>query len=153
MLKFRTMIQGGDDSQHREFMEQHVREDSEARLNEEGNEVFLLNDERVTRVGGFLRRTSLDELPNLLNVPTGSMSIVGPRPPIPYEVNNCSDLAKQRLAVKPGITGHAQVRGRGTLTFDDMIRYDLDYIAARSLWTDLKVVLETVPAVTRKRGV
>lgn len=153
MVKFRTMIHDSDDSRHRDFMKRHVQGESQARLNKEGAEVFLLKDDRVTRVGEFLRRTSLDELPNLLNVLEGSMSMVGPRPPISYEVAYYDDRAKQRLVVKPGMTGYSQVRGRGTLTFDDMVNYDLEYIADRSLWTDLKIVLETIPAVMRKRGV
>ncbi len=153
MTKFRTMWADNDDSVHREFMERHVRGESEARANDEGNDVFLLDDGRVTRVGKFLRRTSLDELPNLLNVVKGPMSIVGPRPPIPYEVDFYDERAMQRLNVKPGMTGYAQIKGRGSLTFDSMVDYDLEYIAERSLWTDIRVMLATIPAVLFKRGV
>lgn len=153
MTKFRTMTQNNDDSVHRDFMARHVQGESEPRENGEGDALFLLKDDRITSVGKFLRRTSLDELPNLLNVLGGSMSFVGPRPPIPYEVEHYDEIAMQRLRVKPGMTGYAQIRGRGSLTFDDMVRYDLAYIEQRSFWTDLKVVVATMPAVIFRRGV
>lgn len=153
MTKFRTMAVDNDDSAHREFMVRHVQGQSSTRENEEGAEVFLLEDERITRVGKVLRRTSLDELPNLVNVIGGSMSIVGPRPPIPYEVEHYDSRAMTRMQVKPGMTGYAQIRGRGSLTFDEMVSYDLEYIEDRSLWTDLKIVAATIPAVLFKRGV
>ncbi len=153
MIKFRTMFADNDESKHRDYMEKHVRGETQPRENEEGQEVYLLDDERVTRVGGFLRRTSIDELPNLVNVLAGSMSIVGPRPPIPYEVEHYDERALRRLSVKPGMTGYAQIRGRGALTFKDMVDYDLEYIDDRSLMTDFKVIFGTIPAVVRKRGV
>ncbi|MDK1037809.1 MAG: sugar transferase [Actinomycetota bacterium] len=153
MTKFRTMTLDNDDSAHRDFMARHVQGESESRENEEGDAVFLLEDDRITRVGKFLRRTSLDELPNLMNVLAGSMSVVGPRPPIPYEVEHYDDTAMRRLGVKPGMTGYAQIRGRGSLTFDDMVRYDLEYIEERSFWTDMKVLVATIPAVLLRRGV
>jgi len=153
MHKFRTMTSENDDSEHREFMTKHVRGESESRENDEGQGVFLLSDDRITPIGRFLRRASLDELPNLVNVIGGSMSIVGPRPPIPYEVEHYDETALRRLGVKSGMTGFAQTRGRGSLTFDDMVRYDLEYIDKRSFWTDTKIVLGTIPAVLFKRGV
>lgn len=153
MIKFRTMFADNDESKHRDYMEKHVRGETQPRENEEGQEVYLLDDERVTRVGRFLRRTSIDELPNLVNVLAGSMSIVGPRPPIPYEVEHYDERALRRLSVKPGMTGYAQIRGRGALTFKDMVDYDLEYIDDRSLMTDFRVIFGTIPAVVRKRGV
>lgn len=153
MIKFRTMFADNDESKHRDYMEKHVRGETEPRQNEEGQEVYLLDDERVTRVGRFLRRTSIDELPNLINVLAGSMSIVGPRPPIPYEVEHYDERARRRLTVKPGMTGYAQIRGRGSLTFQDMVDHDLEYIDDRSLGTDFKIIIGTIPAVVRKRGV
>ena len=153
MVKFRTMVADNDETAHREYMERHVKGESESRINDEGGEVFLLDDDRVTPFGSRLRRTSLDELPNLVNVLRGPMSLVGPRPPIPYEVEHYDERAMRRLTVKPGMTGYAQISGRGSLTFDTMITCDLRYIDERSLWTDLKILAGTVPAVLGRRGV
>lgn len=153
MLKFRTMLHGNDETIHREYYRRLIQGQAEPRVNEEGEEVFLLDDPRVTRVGRFLRRTSLDELPNLLNVLRGDMSLVGPRPPIPYEVELYDDRALGKLDVKPGMTGLAQVSGRGALTFDQVIDFDLEYVDRRSLSLDLLILLRTVPAVVRRRGV
>lgn len=153
MLKFRTMIHNNDEMIHREYYRRLVQGEAEPRKNEEGEDVFLLDDPRVTRVGRVLRRTSLDELPNLLNVLLGDMSLVGPRPPISYEVEMYDDRALGKLAVKPGMTGLAQVSGRGALTFDQVIAYDLDYVAHRSLGLDFRILLRTIPAVLKRRGV
>ncbi len=157
MSKFRTMVTDNDDSQHREFMMRHVKGESESRGDSSGggsgDSVFLLSDDRITVVGRFLRRTSLDELPNLVNVVGGSMSIVGPRPPIPYEAEHYDAHAARRLTVKPGMTGIAQTRGRGSLTFEAMVQYDLEYIDGRSFWMDVKILWGTIPAVLLKRGV
>ena len=112
----------------------------------------LHRDPRVTRVGRWLRRTSLDELPQLLNVLRGEMSIVGPRPPIPYEVEFYEAWHRKRLDMKPGITGLWQVSGRNRLTFDEMVRLDLFYIENWSLWLDLKIILRTLPAMLRGEG-
>jgi exopolysaccharide biosynthesis polyprenyl glycosylphosphotransferase len=107
----------------------------------------IVRDPRVTAVGSFLRRTSLDELPQLLSVLRGTMSVVGPRPPIPYEVERYTEWHKRRLEVLPGITGLWQVSGRNRLTFDEMVRLDVEYIETWSLEQDLKIVLKTVPAL------
>ena len=96
MVKFRTMVADNDETAHREYMERHVKGESESRINDEGGEVFLLDDDRVTPFGSRLRRTSLDELPNLVNVLRGPMSLVGPRPPIPYEVEHYDERAMRR---------------------------------------------------------
>jgi lipopolysaccharide/colanic/teichoic acid biosynthesis glycosyltransferase len=103
----------------------------------------------VTRVGRALRRTSLDELPQLLNVLRGDMSVVGPRPPIPYEVEAYDLWHRKRLDMKPGMTGLWQVSGRNRLSFDEMVRLDLFYIENWSLWLDLKIMLRTVPVLLR----
>ncbi|NIA24102.1 MAG: sugar transferase [Gammaproteobacteria bacterium] len=153
MVKFRSMVHDNDESVHREYYRRFVEGRAESRRNEEGDEVFLLDDARVTRVGRILRRTSLDELPNLLNVLRGEMSLVGPRPPISYEVEFYDEHALRKLLVKPGMTGLAQVSGRGALTFDEVIGYDLDYIDRRSLRMDVGILLRTIPAVARRRGV
>src|SRR5207302_3220833 len=114
-----------------------------------GNAVYkITRDPRLTRVGRFLRKTSLDELPQLLNVLRGEMSLVGPRPPIPYELEVYDIWHRRRLLeVKPGITGLWQVTGRSRLRFDDMVRLDLRYAQARSVGLDLKILLQTPRAV------
>ena len=102
-----------------------------------------VNDSRITRVGAFLRRTSLDELPNLLNVLRGEMSLIGPRPTLPVQVNQYSERQRRRLAVKPGITGWAQVNGRASLPWAERIELDLYYVEHRSLALDLRILLRT----------
>jgi lipopolysaccharide/colanic/teichoic acid biosynthesis glycosyltransferase len=109
-------------------------------------------DNRITRVGAFLRRSSLDELPQLWNVLRGDMSLVGPRPPVAYEVEAYPPNAFGRFAVKPGLTGLWQVNGRSETTFEEMIRLDLDYAQRRSLWLNLQIMARTVPAVLRGKG-
>jgi lipopolysaccharide/colanic/teichoic acid biosynthesis glycosyltransferase len=114
-----------------------------------GDEMFkLANDPRITRPGRFLRRTSFDDLPQFLNVLRGDMSLVGPRPPLPFEVARYQPWHRRRvLEAKPGITGLWQVRGRSRTTFDDMVRMDLEYARTHSLWTDLKILLATPRAM------
>jgi lipopolysaccharide/colanic/teichoic acid biosynthesis glycosyltransferase len=153
MVKFRSMIRDADDSVHRDYYQQLVDGNAEPRVNEDGDPVFLLDDPRVTRVGRFLRRTSLDELPNLLNVLQGSMSLVGPRPPIPYEVKLYDERSRAKLQVKPGMTGLAQINGRGSLTFAEIIAFDLEYLERVSLRLDLAILLKTLPVVLRRQGV
>jgi lipopolysaccharide/colanic/teichoic acid biosynthesis glycosyltransferase len=106
----------------------------------------MRNDPRVTRVGGFLRRTSMDEMPQILNVLLGNMSIVGPRPPLPRACR-LRDGPASKLQVTPGLAGVWQSRGRRTLPFDEMVKHDLEYIERRSFWFDLKLILLTIPCV------
>ncbi len=121
--------------------------------NEVKGPIFKIrNDPRITRVGRFIRRTSIDELPQLFNVLQGDMSLVGPRPPIPHEVERYEDWHRRRLEVSPGITGLWQVSGRSLLTFDEMVLLDLWYIENWSLGLDLKIILRTIPAVLLERG-
>jgi lipopolysaccharide/colanic/teichoic acid biosynthesis glycosyltransferase len=110
------------------------------------------NDSRITRVGAFLRRTSLDELPNLLNVLRGDMSLIGPRPTLPVQVEQYTDRQRGRLQVKPGITGWAQVNGRTSLPWSERIELDLFYIAHRSLLLDLRILRRTVAIVLGGSG-
>ena len=112
----------------------------------------MRNDPRQTRVGRFIRRTSLDELPQLLNVLNGDMSLVGPRPPIPREVEQYNDWHRRRLDVAPGVTGLWQVSGRSQLTFDEMVMLDLYYAENWSLLLDLKILLRTIPTVLLGTG-
>jgi lipopolysaccharide/colanic/teichoic acid biosynthesis glycosyltransferase len=108
--------------------------------------------DRITRVGRVLRRSSLDELPQLLNVLSGDMSIVGPRPTLAYQVERYDERQRRRLLVRPGLTGLAQVRGRNAITWGERIEYDLDYVARQSLWLDLRLLVATVPALVGGRG-
>ncbi len=113
----------------------------------------LTNDSRITPVGRFLRKTSLDEFPQFFNVLKGDMSLVGPRPPIPYECEKYDVWHKRRiLEVKPGITGLWQVKGRSSTTFDDMVRLDLNYVTHWSLLLDLKILFQTPFAVLKGKG-
>lgn len=149
--KFRTMRHGVSPDAHRAFVLSLIAgEQPEATVGEP--RFKLCGDTRVTRVGRFLRRTSLDELPQLWNVVRGEMSLVGPRPAIAYEVERYPPHWFARFAVKPGITGLWQVSGRSELTMEDMVRLDIDYVGRRSLWLNLWILLRTVPAVLTLRG-
>ena len=149
-LKFRTMLTGADDRQHREFQRRYIEGRPETNLGDAERPVFkLYDDPRVTRTGRVLRRLSLDEMPQLLNVLRGDMSVVGPRPPIPYEVEAYELWHRKRLDMKPGLTGLWQVSGRNRLSFDEMVRLDLFYIENWSLWLDLRIILKTLPVVLR----
>ncbi len=142
MLKFRTMIEGADGLR-----------DRVAAHNEADGVLFKIRrDPRVTRVGRFLRRTSLDELPQLFNVLRGEMSLVGPRPALPEETMRYTDPQRDRLRVKPGVTGLWQVNGRHDLSFEDYVRYDLFYVENWSLTMDLYILAKTVPALLGGRG-
>ena len=148
-FKFRTMVQDADESVHQAFAKTLI----EGRgVPDDAYHQFKANDSRVTRVGRFLRKTSLDELPQLVNVLKGEMSLVGPRPVIPYEVDEYQEWHKERLAALPGITGLWQVSGRCEQSFDYMIRKDVDYIRHQSLWLDFKILLLTIPTVLSSRG-
>jgi exopolysaccharide biosynthesis polyprenyl glycosylphosphotransferase len=149
-LKFRTMLTGADDREHREYQRRYIEGRPDTNLGDSRRPVYKLHqDPRVTRTGRWLRRTSLDELPQLLNVLRGDMSVVGPRPPIPYEVESYALWHRKRLDMKPGMTGLWQVSGRNRLSFDEMVRLDLFYIENWSLWLDLKIMLRTLPVLLR----
>jgi len=148
--KFRTMKTGADDAAHREYLKQYIAGQSETNLGDEEKPVYKLRgDTRITRLGRILRRLSLDELPQLLNVLRGEMSVVGPRPPIPYEVEAYELWHRKRLDMKPGLTGLWQVSGRNRLPFEEMVRLDLFYIENWSLLLDLKIILRTLPVMLR----
>ena len=149
-LKFRTMRTDADDRAHREYQRRYIEGRPDTNLGDSLRPVYKLHDDpRVTRTGRWLRRTSLDELPQLLNVLRGDMSVVGPRPPIPYEVEAYALWHRKRLDMKPGMTGLWQVSGRNRLSFDEMVRLDLFYIENWSLWLDLKIMLRTLPVLLR----
>jgi exopolysaccharide biosynthesis polyprenyl glycosylphosphotransferase len=142
IYKFRTMFCGSE-----KLLDQMIK------IDELEEPVFKLkNDPRVTRIGRFLRRTSLDELPQLLNILKGEMSLVGPRPEEIQFVNRYNWWHRQRLMIKPGLTGPAQVHGRGDLSLKSRVDYELEYINNYSIWKDIKIILETIPAVVRGDG-
>jgi len=144
LYKFRTMQANADAELHREYQRAFIAGRAEANLGNETTPTYkLLADPRITRIGKILRRTSLDEVPQLLNVLSGDMSMVGPRPPIPYEVEAYELWHRKRLDMKPGLTGLWQVSGRNSLPFEEMVRLDLFYIENWSLLLDLKIILRT----------
>jgi lipopolysaccharide/colanic/teichoic acid biosynthesis glycosyltransferase len=154
-LKFRSMYVNNNEQIHREFVTDLIagKADGDAQRSDDQDCYKIKDDHRITRVGGFLRRTSLDELPQLLNVLKGEMSLVGPRPAIPYEVEVYQTWHRQRvLAAKPGITGIWQVAGRSRVKFDEMVRMDLRYAMTWSPWLDLKILMLTPRAVIRGTG-
>jgi exopolysaccharide biosynthesis polyprenyl glycosylphosphotransferase len=144
LYKFRTMKAGADPELHREYQKAFIAGRAEANVGNDSKPTYkLLADPRITKVGKLLRRSSLDEVPQLLNVLLGDMSIVGPRPPIPYEVEAYELWHRKRLDMKPGLTGLWQVSGRNRLPFEEMVRLDLFYIENWSLLLDLKILLRT----------
>jgi len=146
MYKFRTMQHNLDDSCHRTFMKAFVN--GRIADNENGGAIYKpVQASQVTRVGRILRKTSLDELPQLINVLRGEMSLVGPRPNVPWEFEEYRSWHNERLEVMPGITGLAQVRGRSGITFDSIVKYDIEYIEKKSLAMDLKILWWTVVSV------
>ena len=150
MFKFRSMFNGADEGVHRQFAKEYVNGNGHkvAGAGPGSGAVFKpRNDTRVTRVGRWLRRTSLDELPQLLNVLRGEMSLVGPRPAIPYEVEEYTDWHRRRLEVLPGMTGLAQISGRSGLTFEKIVHLDVQYIQRCSLGLDMAILLKTIPVV------
>jgi lipopolysaccharide/colanic/teichoic acid biosynthesis glycosyltransferase len=141
-LKFRSMVVGAD----------AIRDDLR-HLNEVDGPVFkIARDPRITKVGMILRRTSLDELPQLWNVLRGDMSLVGPRPPIPDEVRHYEPWQLRRLSVRPGLTCLWQISGRSSIGFDEWMRLDMEYIEDRSFTLDLKILFLTIPAVVSGKG-
>jgi lipopolysaccharide/colanic/teichoic acid biosynthesis glycosyltransferase len=148
MYKFRTMRVGGSDAQHRELIARELRgEDTSV-----NGSWKIDRDPRVTRVGAFLRRTSIDELPQLINVLLGQMSLVGPRPCLDWEAEMFPARFAERFDVPPGLTGLWQVSGRSTMGTLEMLELDLAYVRGWSFWSDLGILLRTVPALLRGQG-
>lgn len=142
MYKFRTMVRNAE----------ALRAEMEKYNELDGPAFKMKKDPRVTRIGAFLRRTSIDELPQLVNILKGEMSLVGPRPLPTYETVRCTAYQKQRLLVKPGLTCYWQISGRSDVSFDEWIEMDLRYIRQAGVWTDLCILLRTVRAVFKGRG-
>ena len=154
-LKFRTMHANNDPKIHREFVHKFIAGKAEGSGKSEGEQAVykITNDPRITPIGRFLRKTSLDEFPQFINVLRGEMSLVGPRPPLPYEFEVYDYWHRRRvLEVKPGVTGLWQVKGRSRTCFDDMVRLDLRYSQSWSIWLDLKILIATPRAVFKSEG-
>jgi lipopolysaccharide/colanic/teichoic acid biosynthesis glycosyltransferase len=143
MYKFRSMKLDSDDRLHREYVARLLTEE----IQPVDGLYKLTDDPRITAVGAFLRKTSLDELPQLFNVLSGELSLVGPRPALAWEATLFPAWADARFQVKPGVTGLWQVSGRNRVRMTDGLRLDVDYVARRSLWLDLRILLRTIPAV------
>jgi lipopolysaccharide/colanic/teichoic acid biosynthesis glycosyltransferase len=160
IYKFRTMTHALDESAHIKFMQAFVRGDMGEGDGSYGGHTLSIGaptykpfaESQVTRLGRILRKTSLDELPQLINVLRGEMSLVGPRPNVPYEVQAYKEWHRERLSVLPGITGLAQVKGRSALEFDTIARYDIQYAQHVSLGLDLQILINTVSCVIRGKG-
>ena len=152
--KFRSMVHHADERVHQEYYHKMIHGQAEMHSDgtQDGGVLKMVNDQRITRFGRFLRKSSLDELPQLFNVIKGEMSLVGPRPPIPYEIEEYNEWHRRRLEGVPGITGLWQVRGRSRVSFDEMIQMDIEYIERQSLWLDLKILLLTPQAVISGKG-
>lgn len=146
IIKFRTMTVHADESVHKAHITAYVN----GALPED--DVKLNGDARVTKIGRILRQTSLDELPQLLNILRGEMSFVGPRPVPVYEVDAYETWHHERLHATPGLTGFWQVNGRGRVSFDEQVQMDIDYVRQRNFWLDIKLFLQTIPAVLRGKG-
>ncbi|WP_413936766.1 sugar transferase [Nitrospira sp. BLG_1] len=153
MYKFRSMHATADHSVHHDYVSWFISASGQAQAEENPTVFKLTNDTRITPIGRLLRRTSLDELPQFWNVLIGDMSLVGPRPPLPYELQQYKPWHRSRvLEAKPGITGLWQVVGRSRTTFDEMVRLDLRYARTMSLWSDIKILLTTPAAMITGKG-
>jgi len=152
MWKFRTMVPDADDAIHRRYVTAMLTEDRSDVAPDRTRLQKLEHDPRVTKHGAFLRRWSLDELPQLFNVLTGSMSLVGPRPVLPWEADLIDARYRRRFEVKPGMTGLWQVSGRSSLTMVEALDIDVEYVTTRSFGLDVAILLRTIPAVLASRS-
>jgi len=152
LYKFRTMSVSSDESVHKEhYKDLSSNKKIEPSLTPD-DPIRIENDDRITKIGSFLRKTSLDELPNLLNVLRGQMSFVGPRPLVKYESDLYGEYSKKRNSVKPGITGLAQIQGRLDLSLQERLYWDIEYVEKKSFYFDLLIILKTVISVLSRRG-
>ena len=150
MVKFRTMYQDISRNSHRDYMKAYINGQAESTGEDTVFKPFQAN--QVTKVGRFLRAASLDELPQVINIIKGDMSLIGPRPNVVWEVEEYREWHKERLEVLPGITGLAQVRGRSKISFEDIIRHDIEYVENQSVWLDLKILWWTFSSVLSGTG-
>ncbi len=155
LYKFRSMYQNSDERIHQEYIKKLIagKTDEINNGSAENPNFKLKDDPRITSIGKFIRKTSIDELPQLWNVIKGEMSLIGPRPPIPYEVEDYKTWHYRRIIeIKPGITGLWQIKGRNQTTFDEMVRYDIQYIKNWTLWLDIKIILATFGVFVNQSG-
>ncbi len=152
MFKLRSMYVNSDDSAHREAIKQYINGTTLNGEVDTDNLYKLVDDPRVTRIGRFIRKTSIDELPQFFNVLRGEMTLVGPRPPLPYEVEAYSSRDWKRLSGKPGLTGTWQVYGRSRVPFQKMVEMDINYLEQQSILLDLKLIALTLPVMLQGRG-
>jgi lipopolysaccharide/colanic/teichoic acid biosynthesis glycosyltransferase len=153
VCKFRTMHSNNNDREYKAYIRKYVLENAPYRVDGNGENIFkVVDDPRVTRFGGWLRQTNLDELPQLMNILKGEMSFIGPRPDIPYAVAMYSEWHQERLRLKPGITGLWQVSGRKSLSFEDMVRLDITYVRKQSLRMDAKILWQTFKTILNRDG-
>jgi lipopolysaccharide/colanic/teichoic acid biosynthesis glycosyltransferase len=152
MLKLRSMYVNSDDSVHRESIKQYINGATLNGRENSDNLYKLVDDPRITRVGRFIRRYSIDELPQFINVLRGEMTLVGPRPPLPYEVEEYGPRDWIRLLGKPGLTGTWQVYGRSRVPFKEMVEMDIEYLGVQSIMQDLKLIAMTLPVMLHGRG-
>ena len=152
LYKFRTMDALSGDDVHQEHYEKLSKKETIEPSLTPSKPIRIENDDRITNIGNFLRKTSLDELPNLINVLRGEMSIVGPRPLVKYESDLYGDYQKIRNTVKPGITGLAQIQGRLDLSLQERLYWDLEYVEIRSIFVDVKIIFLTFYYVVTRKG-
>lgn len=152
LIKFRSMYDRCDDALHREAIARYMANETVNDGPAAELQYKQVDDPRVTRVGRFIRKTSLDELPQFFNVLRGEMTLVGPRPPVPYELEHYSEHDMLRLSGKPGLTGVWQVYGRSQVTFHEMVEMDIAYLQQQSLLQDLKLIVLTIPVMVLGRG-
>lgn len=152
LLKFRTMRDAGSDASHKAFVRQWIQSNKAPSTSDQSTVYKMTDDPRITGVGRILRRFSIDELPQLINVLRGEMSLIGPRPALAYELDLYQDWHRSRLATLPGITGLWQVSGRNRLSFEEMVRLDIRYIEKWSLAEDLRIMVRTIPALFNGGG-
>ena len=152
LYKFRSMHVDNNDAIHREAVKKYMNGETLHDSTYSNHTYKLVCDPRITRVGRFLRKTSLDELPQFINVLRGEMSLAGPRPPLEYEVEEYSERDSLRLCGKPGLTGMWQVYGRSRVSFKEMVEMDIAYLQQQSIWQDLKLMLLTIPVMIMQRG-
>ncbi len=152
MFKFRSMYVNSDDTIHRQAIKQYMNGETLNGDAKTDNPYKLDNDPRITRIGKILRKTSIDELPQFWNVLRGEMTLIGPRPPLPYEVKLYTSHDWLRLSGKPGLAGPWQIYGRSKVSFQEMVEMDIAYLQHQSLWEDVKLIALTVPVMLQGRG-
>jgi lipopolysaccharide/colanic/teichoic acid biosynthesis glycosyltransferase len=153
MYKFRTMIADNDDKEYKSYLKKYINEGTPYTTDENGQPIYkVVNDPRVTRFGVWLRKSNMDELPQFFNVLKGDMSLVGPRPDVPFAVDMYQEWHRERLNIKPGLMGLWQVGNRKSASFEEMVCLDIEYIKKQSLILDVKIIMKTIITILRGDG-